>query len=65
MGVQAGNLKPLDRKVLVRTARLLGSDCAAARALADADAHDGEVRFFLFRDQILVEKSGADPAMYS
>jgi protein-disulfide isomerase len=65
MGTQAGNLKPLDRKVLVRTARLLGSDCAAARALADADAHEGEVRFFLYRDQILVEKHGADPTLHN
>lgn len=56
MGVQVGNLRQVDRVVLEKAVEVLGSDCAAARALADADTHDGTVRFFLYQDQILVEK---------
>ncbi len=46
---------PRDR--LEKVAHIVGPESAAAKALADADAHDGPVRFFLTdRATIIVEK---------
>lgn len=46
----------VDRKVLEATARIIGPSSAAAQALADADAHDGETAFFRSGTTILVQK---------
>ena len=43
------------RSVLEATAQVLGPTSAAARALADADAHDGETKFFRHGAQIMVK----------
>ena len=44
------------RNVLEATARIIGPLSAAAKALADADSHDGETRFFRHGTTILVQK---------
>jgi len=44
------------RSVVEATARVMGPLSAAARALADADAHDGETAFFRHGGTILVQK---------
>lgn len=46
----------IPRGVLEATARVMGPMSAAARALADADAHNGETAFFRSGTTILVQK---------
>ena len=65
VGVHRENLKLVDRVVLEKTAQVFGGDCAASRALEDANRHEGPVRFFLFRDQILVEKGNLDVTLFN
>ncbi len=67
VGTQTGRLIPVDRVVLEKTADLLGSKSAAAQALHSADGHVGigQVRFFLYRDQILVEKGDGSTSTFS
>lgn len=55
----------MERVVLEKAADLLGSESAAAQALHDAENHLGLVRFFLYRDQILVEKSDGTSCTFS
>jgi hypothetical protein len=45
------------RSVVEATARVMGPSSAAARALADADSHDGETAFFRHGNTILVKKT--------
>lgn len=47
----------IHRSVLEATARVMGPESAAARALADADSHDGETAFFRHGGTILVKKT--------
>ena len=47
------------REVLEATAHVMGPLSAAAKALADADAHDGETAFFRCGATILVQKKAA------
>jgi hypothetical protein len=49
----------IPRGVLEATARVMGPESAAAKALADADAHNGETAFFRCGTQILVQKKAA------
>jgi len=44
------------REVLEATARVMGPLSAAAKALANADAHNGETAFFRCGTTILVQK---------
>lgn len=46
----------IHRSVLEATAHMMGPASAAAKALADADAHDGETVFFRCGSTILVQK---------
>jgi hypothetical protein len=46
----------VDRSVLEATAQIIGPSSAAAQALADADAHDGETAFFRLGLTIVVQK---------
>jgi hypothetical protein len=50
------DMTPIDRSILETTARIIGPQSAAAQALADADAHDGETAFFRWGTQIIVQK---------
>lgn len=48
----------LERSVLERTAAIIGEHSAAAAAMADADAHKGDARFWKVPGgYIVVEKS--------
>lgn len=55
----------IPRDVIEATARILGPASAAAQALADADAHDGQSFFFRLGDMIIVQKMPAQPVMPS
>ena len=50
------SLTPIDRAVLEATARIIGPQSGAAQALADADTHNGETRFYRCGTQIVVQK---------
>jgi hypothetical protein len=53
---KAGEIVP--RSAIESTAAVMGDHSAAAKALRDADSHDGEVRFWVVKDDnvIVVEK---------
>jgi len=46
----------VSRSVVESTATVMGDHSAAAKALRDADNHDGEVRFWVVDNVIVVEK---------
>lgn len=46
----------IPRSVVEATAQVLGPESAAARALADADTHDGKTSFHRHGNQIIVKK---------
>ncbi len=50
-------MREVPRAAVERVARAFGEQSAAARALADADAHDGPVQFFQCGSTILLGKS--------
>jgi len=50
------HMTEVPRSVVEATARVMGPASAAARALADADSHDGETAFFRHGNTILVQK---------
>lgn len=54
--LKTGEVVP--RSVIESTATIMGEHSAAAKALRDADSHDGEIRFWVVRDDnvIVVEK---------
>jgi hypothetical protein len=49
-------MRLIHRVYLERIAKIMGESSAAAKALADADAHDGEVVFYLSKGCFIVEK---------
>jgi hypothetical protein len=49
-------MTPVSRSVLEATARVIGPQSAAAQALASADSHNGETKFFRCGTTILVQK---------
>jgi len=55
-GVYEKHLTLVDRSLIERVARIAGPSSASAKALADADACDGPVRFFLSDGVVIVEK---------
>ena len=50
----------ISRDVLEAAARIVGPSSAAAKALADADSHDGDTYFFKLGNTIIVQKVTVD-----
>jgi hypothetical protein len=48
----------LARSVVEAVARVVGPNSAACKALADADAHGGPVRFWRVGSTLIVEREG-------
>jgi hypothetical protein len=61
MSEASKQMREVPRDAVERVAKVFGAKSAAARALADADKHDGPVQFFQCGNTILLGKS--PPAM--
>jgi hypothetical protein len=53
-------MRQIDRVYVERIAKIIGQGSAAAKALADADKHDGPVIFYLASGSFIVEKHPHD-----
>lgn len=47
---------PVPRECLEATAHIFGPSSAAAKAIAEADRHDGPAYFYRYKNSIFVEK---------